>query len=141
MNSLTAAINTKLSGDSTLTALLGTYRSSPAIFTGDLAPEDIDLTAAYIVIKPPFSDEPILDTKNSTGRRLIRDIVCWAPHKDNYSIKDLETIGERVRTLLHRVVLTVSGYTNIISLTSGPIQAPQDDHMIGLIITLATTIQ
>ncbi len=48
----------------------------------------------------------------------------------------LDTIAERVRFLLHKVPLGVSGFTNIIAYCiAGPLKAPSDPRLEARVIT------
>ncbi len=53
MLSVQKAIWNALKGDTDLVALVSTYAGQPAIFTGDLVPEQAKLP--FIVINPPFT--------------------------------------------------------------------------------------
>lgn len=133
---LTAAIYNKLANDATLTALLATYRSNPAIFTADLIPEDALMP--YVVLDNTWAQVDIGAKDNALDREISRDIRVYILRR--YSIQQLEAIVERIRVLLHRVVLTVTGYTNIISIVKGPITAPREDHAIGAVLQVTHTL-
>jgi hypothetical protein len=122
MSILTQAIYDKLSGDATLTALLAEYKGNPAIFTTDPAPGDA--TLPYIVTAGEVTQIPF-DTKTSLGREAIRDIRIY--DEANGSAVVIEAIAERVRALLHRQALTISGYGWILSDCAGPIAADELD--------------
>jgi hypothetical protein len=131
MGAISQAIYNRLSGDATLTALLSTYRTSPAIFTSAQVPEDVSLP--FIVSRGSLSDEPF-ESKDMRGRQIMRDIYCYA--RGESSTVAIETISERVRTLFHRQPLTVTGYTNIIAIAHGPTVMQDEDHIIGHAVTL-----
>ena len=76
MSAFSAAFYSALSGDGTLVALWTTFNSRPAIFTYEPIPKDVE--GPYIVTVGEISDEPD-DTKDSTGRRVVRDIRIFAP--------------------------------------------------------------
>lgn len=132
---LTQAIYDKLAADGPLTALLATYSGAPAIFTTDPAPGDAELP--YIVSAGAVSQAP-WDTKTTRGRDLIRDVRCYAAADG--SAAAVEAIAERVRALLHRQPLTISGYTWILSDVNGPIVADERDAY-GRIISLSLKAQ
>lgn len=123
------AIADTLIADSTLTVLLTTYKSKPAIFAVDPAPGDA--TLPYIVVGPIVDNAP-KDTKNSLGRTVRIDIRCYAEATGSSAL--IETISERVRTVLHRVSLTIFGHAWIGSECNGPISADETDAY-GRIIT------
>jgi len=122
MSALTAALYDLLAGDATLTALLSTYGSAPAIFTTDPAPGDAALP--YIVSAGEVSQGPF-DTKTTRGRDILRDVRCYASASG--SAVTVEAIAERVRALLHRQELTIAGFTWIWASCSGPIGADETD--------------
>jgi len=132
---LTAAIYDVLAGDGTLTALLGTYRGAPAIFTTDPAPGDAVLpyivTAGEVVANPE-------DTKTTRGRELWRDVRCYAPATG--SAVTVEAMAERVRALLHRQTLEIDGFVWIWALCSGPIVADEEDAY-GRIVTVQMRVE
>jgi hypothetical protein len=127
------AIYDELVADSTLTALLSTYESLPAIFTVDPAPGDADLP--YIVISP-ITDQAPFDTKTSQGRIVRVDVRCYT--EATGSAVDIEAISERVRALLHRVSLTIDDHAWLWSLCFGPISADEEDAY-GRIVTVVIT--
>lgn len=127
---LTKPLYDKLAADGTLTALLSTYNSLPAIFTMDPVPLQADLP--YIITAGHVSDIPF-DTKTQNGRQVVRDIRCYAPISG--SVVTVEAIAERVRALLHRQPLTIDGTNWIISDCSGPTVADEEDAY-GRIVTL-----
>jgi hypothetical protein len=129
------AIYNKLEADSTLTALLATYESEPAIFTVDPAPEGAAFP--YIVISPILDQAPF-DTKNSLGRSLRVDVRCYADATG--SAATIESISERVRTVLHRGELTIDDHAWRWSSCFGPISADEADAY-GRIITLQITAE
>ena len=135
MSILTAAIYDKLAGDLTLASLLATYDGEPAIFTVDPVPGNA--TLPYIVTTGEVSQSPF-DTKQTRGRSLIRDVRCYAD-ADGSAIA-IEAIAERVRALLHRQALTISGFSWMVSDCSGPITA-DDIDVYGRILSLSVIAQ
>ncbi len=134
MSVITAAIYDRLAGDATLTGLLATYGDAPAVFTMDPAPGDA--TLPYIVTAGEVTQTP-WDTKQTRGRELIRDVRCYAA--DNGSAETVEAIAERVRALLHRHELSVSGYQTVVAECNGPITADELDAY-GRIISISLKI-
>jgi len=132
---LTAAIYDVLSGDATLTAMLGTYQSAPAVFTTDPAPGDAVLP--YIVTAGEVVDTPE-DTKTTRGRDVWRDVRCYAPATG--SAATVEAMAERVRALLHRQALVIEGFVWVYALCTGPIVADEPDAY-GRIVTVQMRVE
>ena len=130
MSLVVSAIYARLAGDATLTALLGTYRGAPCIFTGQIIPG----AAPRPLIHTPGEFGAIEDTKDFTGRRIIRDVFVYAD--DTGSSLLIDTIAERVRTLLHRQTLTVESQVNWLALADPPGIAPTDDTLQGRVISV-----
>lgn len=135
MSILTQAIYAKLAGDPDLIAMLASYNDLPAIFTVDPAPGDASLP--YIVTAGEVAQSPF-DTKTTQGRRLVRDVRCYA-HADGSAVV-IEAIAERVRALLHRQKIEIDGYRWLISDVAGPIVADEPDHY-GRVLSLSLTAQ
>lgn len=123
MSILTGALYDELAADATLTAMLTTYGGNPAIFTTDPAPGDADLP--YIVTAGDVAQAAAMDTKNSLGREVRRDVRCYTAATG--SAVTVEAIAERVRTLLHRRALTIAGFVWILAECSGPFVADEPD--------------
>lgn len=135
MSVLTAAIYDVLANDVTLAGLLATYGSGPAIFTTDPVPGNAVLpyvVTAGEVVQAPF------DTKTTRGRDLIRDVRCYA--EADGSVMVIEAIAERVRALLHRQALTISGFVWMVSDCAGPIVA-DDSDVYGRILSVSVKAQ
>ena len=132
---LTAAIYNRLAGDAMLTALLAEYNGQPAVFTTDPAPGNAVLP--YIVSAGQVAVSPS-DTKTTRGRQVWRDVRCYAPSTGSAVL--IEQIAERVRELLHRHRLEVSGYEVYICEASGPVGADEDDAY-GRIVSLRLIAQ
>lgn len=122
MSAITKALYNCLANDATLTAMLADYNGKPGIFTPDLAPED---AALPYIVAPGEGVMTQFDTKTTRGRRVWRDIYCYA--EDNGSVVALEQIAERVKWLLHRKPLTISGYDVWVADVIGPTLAGEDD--------------
>jgi hypothetical protein len=129
------AVADNLIADMTLTALLSTYKGKPAIFVVDPAPENAE--KPYIVVGPIIGNVSF-DTKTTRGRRARIDIRCYAEATGSSAL--IETISERVRTLLHRTTLTISGHACLILECSGPISA-DEDNAYGRIVEAAITAE
>lgn len=146
MSAITTAIYNVLSGDSTLTNLLGSNSffgsSRPSIFTKEPLPPGFkdDDHGPYIIVSPAISTEPgPYDTKNSTGLEVIIDVRCYAD-RNKTTNSAIDAISLRVRTLFHRVSITVVGYTVEIASVSGPVGA-DEDKVIGRIVSIRLVLQ
>lgn len=135
MSVITAAIYDVLADDATLTALLSTYGGQPAVFTIDPAPGDASLP--YIVTAGDVV-QMAFDTKTTRGREIWRDVRCYAAASG--SAVTIEAIAERVRALLHRQELTITGFYWIWCECSGPIVIDEPDAY-GRIVTAKLTVQ
>lgn len=132
MNALTQGIYNLLKADNTLGGLLASYQGGPAIIAADPVP--FDVPRPYIATAQPLHDEA-LDGKNTTlGRTIHQDIRIVADATGSSQLVD--SIAERVRTLLHRQSLAVTGYSNIVSDAVGPVQAPSDPRIQVLVLTM-----
>jgi len=130
MNGLTTAIYEALADDATLTAMLATYMGEPAIFTTDPAPGDA--TLPYIVTAGNVADAAH-DTKTRQGRQVWRDVRCYAAANGSAAV--VEAMAERVRALLHRHPVDVTGYDNEVIECAGPI-TQDDPDAYGRIVTI-----
>ncbi len=130
MNALTQAIYDRLAGDGTLVALLNTYQGGPAVFTTDPAPGDAELP--YIVTAGDAVDAS-WDTKTCLGRDIWRDIHCFAGADGSAIV--VEQMADRVRELLHRQTLTISGWCVLVAECSGPVVMDEQDSY-GRVVTL-----
>ncbi len=143
MSAFSSGFYTILSGDTTLTNLLGTFTPTtgsarPAIFTYEPIPKNVE--GPYVITVGEISDEPALDTKDSTGRRIVRDIRAYVPAKG--STAAIETIADRIRVLFHRVSVSMSGFTTIYVNVSGPIVLDELDvygRVLSVELLLATS--
>lgn len=131
MGAITAGIFSVLSGDATLRGMLGLYQGAPAIFTAEPVPGDAPLP---MIVTPGQISDASDDTYDSLGRDLRRDIRCYTAATG--STAPVEAIAERVRALFHRQPVPVDGHTGVLAEASGPILAPTDDTVYGLVITV-----
>lgn len=137
MANLTGAIQARLASDDTLAALIADYDDLPAIFTGDLIPEDAQLPYIWIsgnVVSTEFEHKTQV---GAGGLQTTRDIVIHTKHSESRS--ELEVIRDRVRYLLHRYALSVTGYTTVQLTVSGGVQLPLEsigERMSGVSLQL-----
>jgi len=131
MSVFTAAVYNRLRNDANLTTMLSTYNGRPAIFTVNPVPGDAELP--YIVAAGHVADAP-WDTKTSRGRDILRDIRCYTEATGSMTL--VESMAERVRILFHRQKIPVEGYSNIMTICTGPMTGPVDGLVYGLIVTV-----
>jgi len=129
---MTQAIYDKLSQDATLVALLATYPvgspQNPAIFTAWPIPPDA--ARPYVYSRGSVSDTHFDEINTNLGRDIIRDVTCIADNTGSDAA--IETIAERIRTILHRQPLTVPSGTHVMSqCIGGPSVAETDDSLTG----------
>ena len=134
MSAISSAFYALLSADANLVAMLATYRGAPAIFTVDPPPADAVLP--YVVTAGEAVHRPF-DTKTTRGREIWRDVRCYAAVGDSAVV--VEAIADRVRTLLHRAPLSITGYDAVIAECIGPIVADEIDAY-GRILTARITM-
>ena len=72
---ITKALYLKLAGDTTLISYLSTYKTKPAIFTVDPAPENAEFP--YLVLAGDSAGQAF-DTKLTQGQTVWRDIRIYA---------------------------------------------------------------
>lgn len=140
MSAITQAFFDRLTGDTALTGQLGTYNGGPSVFTKIPLPADFDIAAngPYILTTGESSQTPgEIDTKNSAGRVIDRDVRCFADLA--LSPSTIEDIAERVRDLFHRQAINMTGFTTTIAEATGPIEADEDDAL-GRIVTVSLTL-
>lgn len=130
MSVFSAAFYETLAGDETLTALLATYRTKPAVFTTDPAPDDASLP--YVVTAGEVVNAPD-DTKTTRGREVRRDVRCYTAAED--SAVTVEAMAERVRALFHRNPIEIEGFGVWLSECLGPIVADGEESY-GRIVTV-----
>lgn len=133
MDVLRQAIYDTLNADGTLTALLSTYGSAAdaTIVDGFFPPEDMELPIIKYSVIADAND----DSKTTTMRVITVDFEIMTSTAD-----DPVTIAERVRTLLHRVAITVTGWTNIVTEVNGPIEGSFDDHTKTALLSVEFTL-
>jgi len=139
VNVLSQALAARLKGDATLAAMLGSYRSEPCVFSADTVPGDAP--RPYLVWAGAMHDEPFGGKVEDTiGRELYLDIRAIADATG--SSQKIDSIAERVRTLLHKVPLVVTGYSNTIArCIAGPLDLATDPRLIGRVMTFQWTLE
>lgn len=131
---LVQAIYNRLAGDGTLTALLATYSGGPAIFSGDPIPQDAQ--PPFVVLGGPLGDTPD-DQRTTSIRTVLYQVACYVERNEagGQSVLPIAQIAERIRTLLHRSQLSVTGFTPLYEGVSGPIVNDDDEHL-GRVLTV-----
>lgn len=134
MSDFTKAIYDRMANDATLTALLTELGGNPAIFSGDVIPQDAELP--YIVMSGVISRDDN-DTKTSSGWVEIRDIRCY--DREQASAIRIENIASRVETLFHRFALVIDNHDNAMQVIASVGVSPVEEGVIGRIVTLNIT--
>lgn len=132
---LTEALYDVLAGDATLGTLLSTHEGSPAVFTMDPAPEGAELP---FVVSAGHVADVAFDTKTTLGRQVWRDVRCYADADG--SALTVEAIAERVRELLHRQTISVTGFEMVVAACAGPVSADESDAY-GRIVTIRLVLE
>ena len=114
MGAITQGFYDRLSNDSTLTALLGTYKSAPSILTQRPTPPGFGIVenGPYVLTTGETVSIPgMADVKNAGGREVLRDIYAFAQLNTDPAV--LESIAERIRALFHRAAsaISISGFS------------------------------
>ena len=118
MDALRQGIYDTLAADGTLTSALAAYRGDYAIVDGYNIPQDMETP---LVLYEVVGDTNF-DSKTGRVRIIVVDFTVITGTSD-----DPITVAERIRTLLHRVAITVTGWTNIITEVNGPVQVSHDE--------------
>lgn len=139
MVNVKSAVRTALVGNSSITALLGTYAGSPSVHTR--RPVPVSATYPMIIVNDPatITDDDALVARRSV---IVLDVAIYGQQDDHF--RDVDALGFLVRTQFHRIksALTVSGYNIYEIVATGPIPAPtDDDEYVGRVVTLSIRIQ
>lgn len=134
------AVYAAITGNSSITALLGTWNTNTSVFTKRPVPE----RASYpmIIINPPFSITNPEDALVERRPLISLDIAVYGEQEKHY--RDVDAVAFLIRNQFHRIrtALTVSGYVVYEIVTTGPIPAPADDEEhIGRAVTLNIKLQ
>lgn len=138
----TSAINKgiydRMANDATLTAMLSTYKGSPAIFT--IATIPTDATFPIITANEDFSVLPF-DTKTIEGRQVTRFVRVFTEASGSRVLMD--DIAERVRVLFHRqhLSVTIQGYQVLIIEVTGPEFLATDERIYGVEMEIRFVLQ
>ena len=136
MSDISKAFYDTLKDDATLIADLTKFTANrPSIFTYEPIPKQV--VPPYIITAGEFTDEPDLDTKDTEGRVIRRDIRCYQRAEGSAIV--VERIASRVRTLFHRVDISITGFKTIYVEVSGPVVFDEED-LYGRILTVKCTL-
>lgn len=125
------AIYNLIVANTTLTALLATYSTAPAVFFSSRVPEDA--TYPYIW-SPGRVGTSITDTKDQIGENFLMDLMVVI--QQTGSTKVLNQITRILKSTLHRKATTLTGGNHVGSLVSGPVPAPLTEDLVGTVLTL-----
>jgi len=123
-----------MNGEITLTQSLDTFNNRACIFTYEPIPEPV--VGPYIITSGDVADVPE-DTKDTTGRRITRDIRLYAPASGTATV--IEGLAEIIRTLFHRSSLSVPGFKTIYVNVTGPIEV--DEVLEALVYARVLTVE
>jgi len=131
----TTAIHDALAADATLVGLIANYPSgspgSPAVFTGWPVPPDAE--RPYVFSRGEVSGRHFDDLDNAAGKPgqdVLRDVFVIADNDG--SELAVEAIARRVRAILHRGALTISGGLHVMTqCVNGPFVAETDASLTG----------
>ena len=141
MSVFTQAFYDRMSGDATLTALLGTYGGAPSVLTKRPLPQNFTVGAngPYVLTTGSASGGGgPADVKNSSGREIVRDILAFTSLDASPALVD--SIADRIFVLFHRVKVSVTGYTIIVAEALGPIEVDEDD-VLGRVVSVRWTLE
>ncbi|KKK61804.1 hypothetical protein LCGC14_3010650, partial [marine sediment metagenome] len=97
MSAVTKGFFDRMNEDGTLTSILGTYGGNPSIFTKRPLPPgfDIETHGPYVLTTGEAVQDPgPADVKNSKGREIVRDILCFSKLSDSATV--VEEVAEQV---------------------------------------------
>lgn len=136
---LPAAFYDALTSDSTVVAYLGTYLTTPCVFTKVPVPSEASFP--MLVVMPPASVNDF-DFLNSKHLTIEQDLIAYGEQDSDY--RDVEDLAWYLRTLFHRDkdAITVTGWSVLDIVAAGPVPAPVSDEnhvarRVGLTITLS----
>lgn len=136
MDGFDASLNTRLTEDATLIALLPEYLEEPTIFLGPEVPERAP--RPYVWVHQPNSNQP-WESKNHRGREAARFI--WIVGENAGSWAEVQAIAARIEFLLHRKPLRYTDSNGdlrgVIAETFGPTRLDSDESLVGLTMTLS----
>ncbi len=120
-----APLRAAVAGNSSITAKLGTYLGSPAIFTRRPAPED---APDPCIIIGPMVTRNEQDGVNDFRPIVTVDIAVYGEVDRDF--RDVDEIGELLHQTFHRVrdSITVTNYTVMQIRATGPYPAPGDTN-------------
>lgn len=119
------AVFGRLSGDATLTALIGTHDARSAIFS-DYAPYGFEIATDPIIILSAPSENVSDDTFTEEFRQVALDVRMY--HRPDGSSYALERAAEQARATLKSWTLgAITGGTLKDVTVTGPVAAPTED--------------
>jgi len=138
MLEVTQALFTALNSDGTLTAQLGTVDvgagAIPSIFNGEMVVEEPEPTIFPFIVFS-LTEDSYDGVKGQDAREVGYEILIAGGEALIYDKETLATIAERIRVLLHKVILSVTGWTMTVALVDGPVYAGFNDQSVALSMT------
>lgn len=138
MNTLPEALYDVMAASAPLTALLGSFKTVPSIFTVRPVPDEA--TRPVVLAEDVISDLPF-DVINTTGRQVIYDIRIEGRAPENTA--GVKAGAELIRNLFHRNTgFVVPGWKLVSVSAAGPVRAPTNSQQdIGRIVTLTLRLR
>lgn len=130
--SLTKAIYNELI-DAGIGEWIGEYNGAPALFTGDLPPEDVNREEFFVLVRPSPASS-IQDTKARFGASITHDITCYV--KDTGTVEEIDELAKFIRNVFHRNAFEYEGGFCKLALVTPPVSAPVETRMIGRLLSV-----
>jgi hypothetical protein len=134
------ALVDRLLGIPAVTGAVSQFQGAPAIFARFPAPPAA--TPSYVIVHDSHVDLPYEAKNNTLGHRVTHDIGIYASATGDDS--DLENLARAVRNAFNRQQIPVSGMVNLISTTTGAVEAPDvaeiDNQISGRIVTVTLLV-
>lgn len=123
------AIRSLLAADSSLTLMLPTYQGQPAIFRGQLAPDD----APYPFLIVRYVSEVDVETFREEGARTLIDVAIYNLVENGGDA--LANITDRAVSLLKRAQPSPPGYGQSTCKLESVVSSPYESGVIGRVAT------
>lgn len=136
---LSAPLYAAVTGDSTISNLLGLFGADPSVHTRRPVPEGAAYPMVVITQSVGISDEDWIDTEFPV---VVSDVIAYGENDSQY--RTIVDLGFLLRDLFHRKKdsITVDGHSVLEIRVSGPIPAPTSDFKhVARAITLTTRLQ
>jgi hypothetical protein len=137
---LSQPIRDAIVGESSITALLGTYLGSPAVLTRAPAPDET-IEFPYILVSDDVAkaeEDGLFDLRPV----VTREVTTYARNDTPEHYRLADQIAYLVRTLFHRQwrSLTVPGWRVVDIQCMGPVSTTQEDQTDGRTVSLVISL-